>query len=591
MSTTTTASGLTPQTSLHVALRHPGARELLLHHLPELRDTATQMILGGRTLALVLATSPALDGDEEQVSRLLAELGGLPIDARPERAVAPRPRPRADYESAEVRPGSAEAEWSPRATRFGRFELVLRGPAHGNPFVDVDLSAEIETPTGAVRVRGFYDGDGTYRIRHLAQETGPHRFRTLSSAPSLHGIEGAFTVDDALPGAHGPVRVDRGFDFAYADGTRYVPVGTTAYVWTHQGDDLEESTLRTLAASPFNKIRMCVFPKSYLYNRNEPERFPFVGDGDHGFDLERFDVAYWAHLEKRIDDLARLGIEADLILFHPYDRWGFAEMPADADDAYLRYAVARLGSFANVWWALANEYDLLAAKTEGDWERFAAVIQAEDPADHLRSIHNCFDFYDQTRPWITHASVQRRDLYKTAEMTTEWREMWSKPIVIDECAYEGDIDQGWGNITGEEMTRRFWEGAVRGGFVGHGETYVDPQEVLWWSKGGELHGTSPARIGFLRSIVEDAPRDLAPIAIDWDIPSAGVENEYYLFYYGFNQPRFRRFVWDPATAYEVDVIDTWNMTIETLPERHRGRFVIELPGRPYMALRFRAVTG
>lgn len=588
--TTITASGFSPETPLHSALHHAGARELLLHHLPELRDTATQMILGGRSLALVLATSPALDGDEEQVTRLLTELRDLPLQPQVERQVTPRRRPAPDYEGEDVTEGSAHAEWSQRVTRFGRFEVVIDGPSRGNPFVDVELWADIETPSRVTRVRGFYDGAGVYRIRYLAQEIGVHSFRTVSSARSLHGIEGIFSVGDAAEGAHGPVRVERAFGFAYADGTRYVPVGTTAYAWTHQGKDLEETTLRTLATSPFNKIRMCVFPKSYLYNRNEPERFPFEGDLEQGFDLERFDVPYWRHLEQRIEDLGRLGIEADLILFHPYDRWGFADMGADADDAYLRYAVARLAAFSNVWWAMANEYDVLAAKTENDWERLASIVQAEDPVGHLRSIHNCFDFYDQTRPWITHASVQRRDLYKTAEMTTEWRELWSKPIVIDECGYEGDIDQGWGNITGEEMTRRFWEGAVRGGFVGHGETYLDPHEILWWSKGGELRGTSPARIGFLRTILEDAPPELAPLAIDWDIPSAGIENEYYLFYYGFNQPRFRRFVWEPSTVYEVDVIDTWSMTVDTVPGTFRGRFTIELPGRPYMALRFRAAT-
>ncbi len=116
--------------------------------------------------------------------------------------------------------------------------------------------------------------------------------------------------------------------------------------------------------------------------------------------------------------------------------------------------------------------------------------------------------------------MQRVDVYRTAENTDQWRERWGKPVVIDECAYEGDIDQGWGNITGEEMTRRFWEGAVRGGYVGHGETYLpvaaggatdvasaadDDPEVLWWAKGGELHGTSPARIGFLDMLLAEAP--------------------------------------------------------------------------------------
>ena len=32
-------------------------------------------------------------------------------------------------------------------------------------------------------------------------------------------------------------------------------------------------------------------------------------------------------------------------------------MPAEADDRYLRYAVARLAAYRNVWWSLANECD------------------------------------------------------------------------------------------------------------------------------------------------------------------------------------------------------------------------------------------
>ena len=38
------------------------------------------------------------------------------------------------------------------ASVFGRFEIELRGPAHGNPFVDVALSAIVDGPDGSVRV-------------------------------------------------------------------------------------------------------------------------------------------------------------------------------------------------------------------------------------------------------------------------------------------------------------------------------------------------------------------------------------------------------------------------------------------------------
>jgi hypothetical protein len=40
--------------------------------------------------------------------------------------------------------------------------------------------------------------------------------------------------------------------FRYADGSRYVPIGTTAYAWTHQPAEVQERTLQTLAGSPFN---------------------------------------------------------------------------------------------------------------------------------------------------------------------------------------------------------------------------------------------------------------------------------------------------------------------------------------------------
>ena len=583
----TAATTYTGDETIGALLRDSRARAVLEQHMPELRRLSTRLQLSAHPLRLVARTSPELS-DEAAVEALLEEVLALPVRPdRPEAAAEAPPAVDPDYDPDGV-PGSARISHPRSVQRFERFEIAVTGPQHGNPFVDVELTLHLETPVGRIDVPGFYDGDGVYRVRYLAEHAGVHRFVSASNARTLDGIRGEFEVEAGLAG-RGAVRVQDRFHFASADGRRFVPVGTTAYAWTHQGAALEERTLAALAASPFNKIRMCVFPKSYAFNENEPTQYPFVGDPDSGFDLQRFDVTYWAHLETRIAELGQLGIEADVILFHPYDRWGFADMGPVTDDRYLRYAVARLAGFANVWWSLANEYDLMPSKTEADWERFARIVQDSDPGDHLLSIHNCFEFYDYSRAWITHASVQRRDIYKTAEMTDQWRDEWGKPVVIDECAYEGDIDQGWGNITGQEMVRRFWEGAVRGGYVGHGETYLRENDELWWSKGGELIGSSPARIALLRTVMEDAPAGLEPIAQDWDIPSAGIPGRYLLFYYGFTQPRFRRFLWDPDVAYAVDVIDTWNMTIERLPDPVRGRFTIELPGRPFMALRFTAV--
>ncbi|MEU1972613.1 DUF5605 domain-containing protein [Microbacterium sp. NPDC019599] len=568
-------------------LDHPAGRAVLEKHLPGIAASPMAAQFRDARLGQLVALAQELE-DPAARQRLwdaLAEIGdGTHAPRQYGAAIEPDP----DYEGDDVPRGSASVTLPQTVARWDVLEVRLDGPSHGNPFVDVEVDAVFTRPDGSdVRVGGFYDGDGVYLVRALADAEGEWSFLTRSTARSLDGIVGTASVGAAREGSHGPVQVD-GFHFRHADGTRHVPLGTTAYAWTHQSDELQEQTLATLAEAPFTKIRMCLFPKSYLFNANEPSDFVFVGSLEDGFDHTRFDPAHFRRLEQRIAQLAELGIQADLILFHAYDRWGFADMGPAVDERYLRYVVRRLAAFANVWWSMANEYDLMWSNEIEDWERLAAVVGEEDAFGHLNSIHNCRPFYDYSEPWITHVSVQRVDVYRTAENTDEWRERWGKPVVIDECAYEGDIDQGWGNITGEEMTRRFWEGAVRGGYVGHGETYLphpDTDEVLWWSKGGELHGTSPDRIRFLLDLQAEAPEGVwDPLPSDWDVPWGGVADSHRVAYFGFNRPRFRHVVL-PEGEWTIDVIDTWNMTITRVPGTHRGTVRVDLPGRQYMAVR------
>ncbi len=111
--------------------------------------------------------------------------------------------------------------------------------------------------------------------------------------------------------------------------------------------------------------------------------------------------------------------------FHPYDRWGYANLPADVNDRYLRYTVARLAAYRNVWWSLANEWDLVKTKALADWDRFFRILQESDPYQRLRSIHHSRIMYDHAEPWVTHASIQGDQF----EKIPEWRSAFGKPIV------------------------------------------------------------------------------------------------------------------------------------------------------------------
>ena len=167
--------------------------------------------------------------------------------------------------------------------------------------------------------------------------------------------------------------------------------------------------LETLKQSPFNKMRMCVFPKHYAYQRKRAALLSVRRNAARRSGILRDSIrpsfATWKNASA---NSATLGIEADIILFHPYDEghWGFDRMDAASDDRYLKYIVARFVSVRNVWWSMANEFDFMKEKKPADWDRYFKIVQTSDPYGHLRSIHNGRMIYDHNKPWVTHASIQ-----------------------------------------------------------------------------------------------------------------------------------------------------------------------------------------
>lgn len=501
--------------------------------------------------------------------------------------------------------GSAARPATGICGRWGRFELALQGPREGNPFVDVDFAAIFRRDDEQLQIGGFYDGDGTYRLRFSPPSVGTWSYETSSNAAALDGECGTVKVVAPEPGNHGPVGAAHTFHFAYADGTPFKPVGTTCYAWTSQPAALQEQTLETLADAPFNKVRMCVFPKRYRWNENEPPQYAFQRTADGAWDFARFNPAFFRNFERRVEQLEKLGIQADVILLHPYDKghWGFDAMQDEEDDRYLRYVVSRLASFRNVWWSMANEYDFMKHKSEADWDRMIRVVDEADPYDRLLSIHNGFRIYNHNNPRISHASIQNGSAAEDAGRAVLYRDVYRKPIVLDEVKYEGDIPRRWGNLSAEEMVHRFWEGTIAGCYVTHGECYESDDDVLWWSKGGVLKGDSPERIAFLKEILKTAPSEGIDPIDKWQHPNfAGQPGNYYLIYFGRETPADWDFFLpdeglEEGMRFRVEVIDAWNMKIAPLAEplvveratpylfRNRTPKSFYLPDRPYIALR------
>ena len=194
--------------------------------------------------------------------------------------------------------------------------------------------------------------------------------------------------------------------------------------------------------------------------------------------------------------------------------------------------------------------------------------------------------YDPLKPWVTHVSIQSDDFAKVPE----WRSTFRKPLVFDECKYEGNIPKRWGDISARELTRRFWLGMANGAYVGHGETYLDPARYSLVVQGRRApwrepaahripprhHRERPARrrcSGARRVLsVHRAPRRILSLLPRFPPARAG---------------RFR-----PPRREPLHRGDHRSLGDDRHESRRTfsGKFQLKLPGREMLAVRFRKVA-
>ena len=419
----------------------------------------------------------------------------------------------------------------------------------------------------------------------------------------------------------------KGSRFEYEDGTPYIPFGTTVYALLYQPEYRISETLETLRISPFNKIRFCIFPKYYEYVREEPDVFPFEIEGNK-ICVDRPVEIYWKRLETVLDELEEMGVQADLILFHPYDKWGFAHLTMSERKKYLSYIIQRISARKNVWWSLANEYDVMYDFKEEDWRELESFLADNDTQKHLISCHNWQKFYDSSHDTISHVSIQSCWYQEAGTLMKRY----GKPVIYDEMGYEGNLQQNWGNLSAFEVVNRFWCVYTQGAYASHGETYYAEHEVLWWAKGGRLKGESPRRIQWLKEILESFPGALSPIVSGYEqqgsvdtqednsallqklmqLPESirgfafamtkltekekekmlladpqyfgHFKEKVYLRYFARSCPSICSMKLPKAGCYSVEVLDVWEMTRTQIYAAAEGEIEVRLPAKEGIAV-------
>ncbi len=386
------------------------------------------------------------------------------------------------------------ARWEPHD-----FSFALRS-AQANPF-QVAFSADITGPNGIkLSVPGFFDGDGTWKLRISPTAEGAWSLTTHSAVTDLDNQHVEFVcVANPSTAIHGGLHVDpdHPHQFIFEDGAHYFPLGYECdWLWALDSTDPELKTLNPfldkITGSGFNFIILNAYAHDTSWRKGKtadedfgpPPLYAWEGSNEKP-DFSRFNLAYWQHYDRMMNAMYRRGIVAHVLMrvYNKQVKWPANGSPED--DQYYRWLIARYSAYPNITWDLAKE-----AQYEKDMTYKTGrmrFIRENDPYHRLLTIHDDHMAYNEGtyNDLVDYRSDQQHAKWRETMLDHLRQHPW--PVINTEFGYEhgpkGLKDKTY-NVAQEpeEVCRRAWEVYTAGGFGAYYYTYtawdvLRPQET------------------------------------------------------------------------------------------------------------------
>jgi hypothetical protein len=364
---------------------------------------------------------------------------------------------------------------------YHRHDFSFEAPVQGNPF-DVEVTGEFSGPGGStLKVPGFYDGGGVWKIRFSPTVVGAWRLRTVSAVAALNGKTetGINCTPNRNPNVHGAVRIDprNPRHFVYEDGTRYFFMGYEAdWLWAIGMDDPKREVMHRLigqmATYGFNQVLVNVYAhdtrwspgRQNQWDYGPPAMYAWEGTNENP-DHSRFNVRFFQLYDGMMEALHAKGIVAHIMLkvYNKFVNW---PAPHSKDEErYFRYVVARYQGFSNVIWDYSKETKY--EKDKNLISKLVDLVRSTDGYRRLVTIHDDVLYhYDPAR-------IANIDFY-----SDQYHSRWAEKIAFDrtirnwpavnvEFGYERGVDKlptygiqhGW-----DEQLRRAWLVYLAGGY-------------------------------------------------------------------------------------------------------------------------------
>lgn len=393
--------------------------------------------------------------------------------------------------------------------RFGLHEMSFEAEnEYSNPYLDVAVRSTFTGPNGQTMVvPGFWDGGKTFKVRFTPTSAGLWNY-SVNSQPIDDGLcaKGDLQVSMPKTGKHGFLRRDTEFptSFIHDDGTRRFMWGTTMYhlLLNASAGQRWKEAIDGATRHGINKVRFSLAPsdadgRSGGYKDTKP----FLDEA-----RQRLNLDHWRTADHVIGYLNDHNCQADVILFWRMHEKEISQEKREADERYLRYALARYAAFPNVIWCMVNEWNYSSVPREY-WNDLGRLVRSEDPWSRNGGVLRAHSIHQQTRPdwnfadqeWPSHAILQLgvRNRGASVRIGDEWKaapigakrftfgDDWGNhsivrnwigtyPIVNDEYGYIGELfdDSAGGSkrknrpvrFTRDKHRRTMWGIAVGGGY-------------------------------------------------------------------------------------------------------------------------------
>lgn len=340
--------------------------------------------------------------------------------------------------------------------RWQKKELAFESrQLYDNPLYDVDFfGAEFTSPSGEkLIVRGFWDGEKTWKIRFMPDQTGKWKYKTICSDPTndqLNGIEGVFkcvrnhSKEDIY--RKGSIKHVAGtYHLSYDDDTPFLYIGCTAWNGALLSTVEEwEKYLSNRKATGYSVIQLIT---------TQWRGGPGNAENETAFSgVDRIEVhpSFFKRLDDRIDRINDHGLVAAPVMLWAYGSHGNLNpgfsLPEESAIKLAEYILARYDG-NHVIWNLGGD-GKYTDKNESRWKNIGRGVFNKNYHRNIVTLHpQGFSWYGTNfndESWLEmicyqtgHTNSDNAIRWKTqGPVVAEWKKLIPRPIMDTEPVYE-----------------------------------------------------------------------------------------------------------------------------------------------------------